>query len=224
MLRWLDTLFPKALLNAQEGLERLVAQAQVVQASTKDHSKRAKEANGTHRFGELGVGASQSEAVSYTSHEERRVSRMDPGSWCTVELSKEQESDREWRVLSEVAMHTRRTVHGIVLLRKSSVVLAGCIATDSRVHREVRVVSRENSRMDKRGRREHKERHNKVLLVRWQETDNCGAATPRQALRQLLAHTGVVRRLVMLRELAYIAAARMAYACESIRSPSDMSE
>ena len=124
--------FPKALLNAQEGLERLVAQAQVVQASTKDHSKRAKEANGTHRFGELGVGASQSEAVSYTSHEERRVSRMDPGSWGTVELSKEQESDREGRVLCEVAMNTRRTVHSIILLRKSSVVLAGYVATDSR--------------------------------------------------------------------------------------------
>ena len=215
--------FPKALLNAQEGLERLVAQAQVVQASTKDHSKRAKEANGTHRFGELGVGASQSEAVSYTSHEERRVSRMDPGSWCTVELSKEQESDREGRVLCEVAMDTRRTVHSIILLRKSSLVLAGYVATDSRVRRKVRVVSSENSRVDKRGRREHKERHGKELLVRWQESVSCGAATPRQA-RQLLAHTGVVRSLVMLRGLAYIAAARMAYACESIRSPSDMTE
>lgn len=215
--------FPKALLNAQEGLERLVAQAQVVQASTKDHSKRAKEANSTHRFGELGVGASQSEAVSYTSHEERRVSRMDPGSWCTVELSKEQESDREGRVLCEVAMNTRRTVHSIILLRKSSVVLAGYVATDSRFRRKVRVVSRENSRVDKRGRREHKERHGKELLVRWQESVSCGAATPRQA-RQLLAHAGVVRSLVMLRGLAYIAAARMAYACESIRSPSDMTE
>ena len=215
--------FPKALLNAQEGLERLVAQAQVVQASTKDHSKRAKEANGTHRFGELGVGASQSEAVSYTSHEERRVSRMDPGSWCTVELSKEQESDREGRVLCEVAMNTRRTVHSIILLRKSSAVLAGYLANDSRFHRKVRVVSRENSRVDKRGRREHKERHGKELLVRWQESVSCGAATPRQA-RQLLAHAGVVRSLVMLRGLAYIAAARMAYACESIRSPSDMTE
>ena len=156
--------FPKALLNAQEGLERLVAQAQVVQASTKDHSKRAKEANGTHRFGELGVGASQSEAVSYTSHEERRVSRMDPGSWCTVELSKEQESDREGRVLCEVAMNTRRTVRSIILLRKSSVVLAGYVATDSRFRRKVRVVSRENSRVDKRGRREHKERHGQDVL------------------------------------------------------------
>ena len=66
--------FPKALLNAQEGLERLVAQAQVVQASTKDHSKRAKEAKGTNQLRILGVGASQSEAVSYTSHKERRVS------------------------------------------------------------------------------------------------------------------------------------------------------
>lgn len=215
--------FPKALLNAQEGLERLVAQAQVVQASTKDHSNRAKEANGTHRFGELGVGASQSEAVSYTSHKERRVSRMDPGSWCTVELSKEQESDREGRVLCEVAMDTRRTVHSIILLRKSSLVLAGYVATDSRVRRKVRVVSSENSRVDKRGRREHKERHSKELLVRWQESVSCGAATPRQA-RQLLAHAGVVRSLVMLRGLAYIAAARMAYACESIRSPSDMTE
>lgn len=215
--------FPKALLNAQEGLERLVAQAQVVQASTKDHNKRAKEANGTYRFGELGVGASQSEAVSYTSHEERRVSRMDPGSWCTVELSKEQESDREGRVLCEVAMNTRRTVRSIILLRKSSVVLAGYAATDSRFHRKVRVVYRENSRVDKRGRREHKERHGKELLVRWQESVSCGAATPRQA-RQLLAHAGVVRSLVMLRGLAYIAAARMAYACESIRSPSDMTE
>ena len=215
--------FPKALLNAQEGLERLVAQAQVVQASTKDHNKRAKEANGTHRFGELGVGASQSEAVSYTSHEERRVSRMDPGSWCTVELSKEQESDREGRVLCEVAMNTRRTVHSIILLRKSSVVLAGYVATDSRFHRKVRVESRENSRVDERGRREHKKRHGKEFLVRWQESVSCRAATPRQA-RQLLAHTGVVRSLVMLRGLAYIAAARMAYACESIRSPSDMTE
>ena len=215
--------FPKALLNAQEGLERLVAQAQVVQASTKDHSKRAKEANGTHRFGELGVGASQSEAVSYTSHKERRVSRMDPGSWCTVELSKEQESDREGRVLCEVAMNTRRTVHSIILLRKSSAVLAGYLANDSRFHRKVRVESRENSRVDERGRREHKERHGKELLVRWQESVSCGAATPRQA-RQLLAHAGVVRSLVMLRGLAYIAAARMAYACESIRSPSDMTE
>ena len=215
--------FPKALLNAQEGLERLVAQAQVVQASTKDHNKRAKEANGTYRFGELGVGASQSEAVSYTSHKERRVSRMDPGSWCTVELSKEQESDREGRVLCEVAMDTRRTVHSIILLRKSSLVLAGYVATDSRVRRKVRVVSSENSRVDKRGRREHKERHGKELLVRWQESVSCGAATPRQA-RQLMAHAGVVRSLVMLRGLAYIAAARMAYACESIRSPSDMTE
>lgn len=215
--------FPKALLNAQEGLERLVAQAQVVQASTKDHSKRAKEANGTHRFGELGVGASQSEAVSYTSHEERRVSRMDPGSWCTVELSKEQESDREGRVLCEVAMNTRRTVHSIILLRKSSAVLAGYLANDSRFHRKVRVESRENSRVDERGRREHKKRHGKEFLVRWQESVSCRAATPRQA-RQLLAHTGVVRSLVMLRGLAYIAAARMAYACESIRSPSDMTE
>ena len=215
--------FPKALLNAQEGLERFVAQAQVVQASTKDHSKRAKEANGTHRFGELGVGASQSEAVSYTSHKERRVSRMDPGSWCTVELGKEQESDREGRVLCEVAMNTRRTVHSIILLRKSSAVLAGYLANDSRFHRKVRVESRENSRVDKRGRREHKERHGKELLVRWQESVSCGAATPRQA-RQLLAHAGVVRSLVMLRGLAYIAAARMAYACESIRSPSDMTE
>ena len=215
--------FPKALLNAQEGLERLVAQAQVVQASTKDHNKRAKEANGTYRFGELGVGASQSEAVSYTSHEERRVSRMDPGSWCTVELSKEQESDREGRVLCEVAMDTRRTVHSIILLRKSSVVLAGYVATDSRFRRKVRVVSRENSRVDERGRREHKKRHGKEFLVRWQESVSCRAATPRQA-RQLLAHTGVVRSLVMLRGLAYIAAARMAYACESIRSPSDMTE
>ena len=215
--------FPKALLNAQEGLERLVAQAQVVQASTKDHNKRAKEANGTYRFGELGVGASQSEAVSYTSHKERRVSRMDPGSWCTVELGKEQESDREGRVLCEVAMNTRRTVHSIILLRKSSLVLAGYLANDSRFHRKVRVESRENSRVDKRGRREHKERHGKELLVRWQESVSCGAATPRQA-RQLLAHTGVVRSLVMLRGLAYIAAARMAYACESIRSPSDMTE
>ena len=215
--------FPKALLNAQEGLERLVAQAQVVQASTKDHSKRAKEANGTHRFGELGVGASQSEAVSYTSHEERRVSRMDPGSWCTVELSKEQESDREGRVLCEVAMNTRRTVHSIILLRKSSAVLAGYLANDSRFHRKVRVESRENSRVDERGRREHKKRHGKEFLVRWQESVSCGAATPRQA-RQLLAHAGVVRSLVMLRGLAYIAAARMAYACESIRSPSDMTE
>ena len=215
--------FPKALLNAQEGLERLVAQAQVVQASTKDHSKRAKEANGTHRFGELGVGASQSEAVSYTSHEERRVSRMDPGSWGTVELSKEQESDREGRVLCEVAMNTRRTVRSIILLRKSSAVLAGYLANDSRFHRKVRVESRENSRVDKRGRREHKERHGKELLVRWQESVSCRAATPRQA-RQLLAHAGVVRSLVMLRGLAYIAAARMAYACESIRSPSDMTE
>lgn len=215
--------FPKALLNAQEGLERLVAQAQVVQASTKDHSKRAKEANGTHRFGELGVGASQSEAVSYTSHEERRVSRMDPGSWCTVELGKEQESDREGRVLCEVAMNTRRTVHSIILLRKSSAVLAGYLANDSRFHRKVRVESRENSRVDERGRREHKKRHGKEFLVRWQESVSCRAATPRQA-RQLLAHTGVVRSLVMLRGLAYIAAARMAYACESIRSPSDMTE
>ena len=215
--------FPKALLNAQEGLERFVAQAQVVQASTKDHSKRAKEANGTHRFGELGVGASQSEAVSYTSHKERRVSRMDPGSWCTVELSKEQESDREGRVLCEVAMNTRRTVHSIILLRKSSAVLAGYLANDSRFHRKVRVESRENSRVDERGRREHKKRHGKEFLVRWQESVSCRAATPRQA-RQLLAHTGVVRRLVMLRELAYIGAARMAYACESIRSPSDMTE
>ena len=215
--------FPKALLNAQEGLERLVAQAQVVQASTKDHNKRAKEANGTYRFGELGVGASQSEAVSYTSHEERRVSRMDPGSWCTVELSKEQESDREGRVLCEVAMNTRRTVHSIILLRKSSVVLAGYVATDSRFRRKVRVESRENSRVDERGRREHKKRHGKEFLVRWQESVSCRAATPRQA-RQLLAHTGVVRSLVMLRGLAYIAAARMAYACESIRSPSDMTE
>ena len=215
--------FPKALLNAQEGLERLVAQAQVVQASTKDHSKRAKEANGTHRFGELGVGASQSEAVSYTSHEERRVSRMDPGSWCTVELSKEQESDREGRVLCEVAMNTRRTVHSIILLRKSSAVLAGYLANDSRFHRKVRVESRENSRVDERGRREHKKRHGKEFLVRWQESVSCRAATPRQA-RQLLAHTGVVRSLVMLRGLAYIAAARMAYACESTRSPSDMTE
>ena len=215
--------FPKALLNAQEGLERLVAQAQVVQASTKDHSKRAKEANGTHRFGELGVGASQSEAVSYTSHKERRVSRMDPGSWCTVELGKEQESDREGRVLCEVAMNTRRTVHSIILLRKSSAVLAGYLANDSRFHRKVRVESRENSRVDERGRREHKKRHGKELLVRWQESVSCRAATPRQA-RQLLAHTGVVRSLVMLRGLAYIAAARMAYACESIRSPSDMTE
>ena len=215
--------FPKALLNAQEGLERLVAQAQVVQASTKDHSKRAKEANGTHRFGELGVGASQSEAVSYTSHEERRVSRMDPGSWCTVELSKEQESDREGRVLCEVAMNTRRTVHSIILLRKSSAVLAGYLANDSRFHRKVRVESRENSRVDERGRREHKKRHGKEFLVRWQESVSCRAATPRQA-RQLLAHTGVVRRLVMLRALAYIAAAKMAYACESTRSPSDMTE
>ena len=215
--------FPKALLNAQEGLERLVAQAQVVQASTKDHSKRAKEANGTHRFGELGVGASQSEAVSYTSHEERRVSCMDPGSWCTVELSKEQESDREGRVLCEVAMNTRRTVHSIILLRKSSAVLAGYLANDSRFHRKVRVESRENSRVDERGRREHKKRHGKEFLVRWQESVSCRAATPRQA-RQLLAHTGVVRSLVMLRGLAYIAAARMAYACESIRSPSDMTE
>ena len=170
--------FPKALLNAQEGLERLVAQAQVVQASTKDHSKRAKEAKGTNQLRILGVGASQSEAVSYTSHKERRVSRMDPGSWCTVELGKEQESDREGRVLCEVAMNTRRTVHSIILLRKSSAVLAGYLANDSRFHRKVRVESRENSRVDKRGRREHKERHNKVLLVRWQETDNCGAATP----------------------------------------------
>ena len=215
--------FPKALLNAQEGLERLVAQAQVVQASTKDHSKRAKEANGTHRFGELGVGASQSEAVSYTSHKERRVSRMDPGSWCTVELGKEQESDREGRVLCEVAMNTRRTVHSIILLRKSSAVLAGYLANDSRFHRKVRVESRENSRVDERGRREHKKRHGKEFLVRWQESVSCGAATPRQA-RQLLAHAGVVRSLVMLRGLAYIAAARMAYACESIRSPSDMTE
>lgn len=215
--------FPKALLNAQEGLERLVAQAQVVQASTKDHSKRAKEANGTHRFGELGVGASQSEAVSYTSHKERRVSRMDPGSWCTVELGKEQESDREGRVLCEVAMNTRRTVHSIILLRKSSAVLAGYLANDSRFHRKVRVESRENSRVDERGRREHKKRHGKEFLVRWQESVSCRAATPRQA-RQLLAHTGVVRSLVMLRGLAYIAAARMAYACESIRSPSDMTE
>ena len=215
--------FPKALLNAQEGLERLVAQAQVVQASTKDHNKRAKEANGTHRFGELGVGASQSEAVSYTSHEERRVSRMDPGSWGTVELSKEQESDREGRVLCEVAMNTRRTVHSIILLRKSSAVLAGYLANDSRFHRKVRVESRENSRVDERGRREHKKRHGKEFLVRWQESVSCRAATPRQA-RQLLAHTGVVRSLVMLRGLAYIAAARMAYACESIRSPSDMTE
>ena len=215
--------FPKALLNAQEGLERLVAQAQVVQASTKDHSKRAKEANGTYRFGELGVGASQSEAVSYTSHEERRVSRMDPGSWCTVELGKEQESDREGRVLCEVAMNTRRTVHSIILLRKSSAVLAGYLANDSRFHRKVRVESRENSRVDERGRREHKKRHGKEFLVRWQESVSCRAATPRQA-RQLLAHTGVVRSLVMLRGLAYIAAARMAYACESIRSPSDMTE
>ena len=215
--------FPKALLNAQEGLERLVAQAQVVQASTKDHNKRAKEANGTYRFGELGVGASQSEAVSYTSHKERRVSRMDPGSWCTVELSKEQESDREGRVLCEVAMNTRRTVHSIILLRKSSAVLAGYLANDSRFHRKVRVESRENSRVDERGRREHKKRHGKEFLVRWQESVSCRAATPRQA-RQLLAHTGVVRSLVMLRGLAYIAAARMAYACESIRSPSDMTE
>lgn len=215
--------FPKALLNAQEGLERLVAQAQVVQASTKDHNKRAKEANGTYRFGELGVGASQSEAVSYTSHKERRVSRMDPGSWCTVELGKEQESDREGRVLCEVAMNTRRTVHSIILLRKSSAVLAGYLANDSRFHRKVRVESRENSRVDERGRREHKKRHGKELLVRWQESVSCRAATPRQA-RQLLAHTGVVRSLVMLRGLAYIAAARMAYACESIRSPSDMTE
>ena len=215
--------FPKALLNAQEGLERLVAQAQVVQASTKDHNKRAKEANGTYRFGELGVGASQSEAVSYTSHKERRVSRMDPGSWCTVELGKEQESDREGRVLCEVAMNTRRTVHSIILLRKSSAVLAGYLANDSRFHRKVRVESRENSRVDERGRREHKKRHGKEFLVRWQESVSCGAATPRQA-RQLLAHTGVVRSLVMLRGLAYIAAARMAYACESIRSPSDMTE
>lgn len=215
--------FPKALLNAQEGLERLVAQAQVVQASTKDHNKRAKEANGTYRFGELGVGASQSEAVSYTSHEERRVSRMDPGSWCTVELGKEQESDREGRVLCEVAMNTRRTVRSIILLRKSSAVLAGYLANDSRFHRKVRVESRENSRVDKRGRREHKKRHGKEFLVRWQESVSCRAATPRQA-RQLLAHTGVVRSLVMLRGLAYIAAARMAYACESIRSPSDMTE
>ena len=215
--------FPKALLNAQEGLERLVAQAQVVQASTKDHNKRAKEANGTYRFGELGVGASQSEAVSYTSHEERRVSRMDPGSWCTVELGKEQESDREGRVLCEVAMNTRRTVHSIILLRKSSAVLAGYLANDSRFHRKVRVESRENSRVDERGRREHKKRHGKEFLVRWQESVSCRAATPRQA-RQLLAHTGVVRSLVMLRGLAYIAAARMAYACESIRSPSDMTE
>ena len=215
--------FPKALLNAQEGLERLVAQAQVVQASTKDHNKRAKEANGTYRFGELGVGASQSEAVSYTSHKERRVSRMDPGSWCTVELGKEQESDREGRVLCEVAMNTRRTVHSIILLRKSSAVLAGYLANDSRFHRNVRVESRENSRVDERGRREHKKRHGKEFLVRWQESVSCRAATPRQA-RQLLAHTGVVRSLVMLRGLAYIAAARMAYACESIRSPSDMTE
>ena len=215
--------FPKALLNAQEGLERLVAQAQVVQASTKDHNKRAKEANGTHRFGELGVGASQSEAVCYTSHKERRVSRMDPGSWCTVELGKEQESDREGRVLCEVAMNTRRTVHSIILLRKSSAVLAGYLANDSRFHRKVRVESRENSRVDERGRREHKKRHGKEFLVRWQESVSCRAATPRQA-RQLLAHTGVVRSLVMLRGLAYIAAARMAYACESIRSPSDMTE
>ena len=215
--------FPKALLNAQEGLERLVAQAQVVQASTKDHNKRAKEANGTYRFGELGVGASQSEAVSYTSHEERRVSRMDPGSWCTVELGKEQESDREGRVLCEVAMNTRRTVRSIILLRKSSAVLAGYLANDSRFHRKVRVESRENSRVDERGRREHKKRHGKEFLVRWQESVSCRAATPRQA-RQLLAHTGVVRSLVMLRGLAYIAAARMAYACESIRSPSDMTE
>ena len=215
--------FPKALLNAQEGLERLVAQAQVVQASTKDHNKRAKEANGTYRFGELGVGASQSEAVSYRSHKERRVSRMDPGSWCTVELGKEQESDREGRVLCEVAMNTRRTVHSIILLRKSSAVLAGYLANDSRFHRKVRVESRENSRVDERGRREHKKRHGKEFLVRWQESVSCGAATPRQA-RQLLAHTGVVRSLVMLRGLAYIAAARMAYACESIRSPSDMTE
>lgn len=215
--------FPKALLNAQEGLERLVAQAQVVQASTKDHNKRAKEANGTYRFGELGVGASQSEAVSYTSHKERRVSRMDPGSWCTVELGKEQESDREGRVLCEVAMNTRRTVHSIILLRKSSAVLAGYLANDSRFHRKVRVESRENSRVDERGRREHKKRHGKEFLVRWQESVSCRAATPRQA-RQLLAHTGVVRSLVMLRGLAYIAAARMAYACESIRSPSDMTE
>ena len=215
--------FPKALLNAQEGLERLVAQAQVVQASTKDHNKRAKEANGTYRFGELGVGASQSEAVSYTSHKERRVSRMDPGSWCTVELGKEQESDREGRVLCEVAMNTRRTVHSIILLRKSSAVLAGYLANDSRFHRKVRVESRENSRVDERGRREHKKRHGKEFLVRWQESVSCGAATPRQA-RQLLAHAGVVRSLVMLRGLAYIAAARMAYACESIRSPSDMTE
>ena len=215
--------FPKALLNAQEGLERLVAQTQVVQASTKDHNKRAKEANGTYRFGELGVGASQSEAVSYTSHEERRVSRMDPGSWCTVELGKEQESDREGRVLCEVAMNTRRTVHSIILLRKSSAVLAGYLANDSRFHRKVRVESRENSRVDERGRREHKKRHGKEFLVRWQESVSCRAATPRQA-RQLLAHTGVVRSLVMLRGLAYIAAARMAYACESIRSPSDMTE
>ena len=215
--------FPKALLNAQEGLERLVAQAQVVQASTKDHNKRAKEANGTYRFGELGVGASQSEAVSYTSHKERRVSRMDPGSWCTVELGKEQESDREGRVLCEVAMNTRRTVHSIILLRKSSAVLAGYLANDSRFHRKVRVESRENSRVDERGSREHKKRHGKEFLVRWQESVSCRAATPRQA-RQLLAHTGVVRSLVMLRGLAYIAAARMAYACESIRSPSDMTE
>lgn len=223
MLRWLDTRFPKALLNAQEGLKRLVAKAQVVQASTKDHNKRAKEAKGTYRFGELGVGASQSEAVSYTSHKERRVSRMDPGSWCTVELSKEQESDREGRVLCEVAMNTRRTVHSIILLRKSSAVLAGYLANDSRFHRKVRVESRENSRVDERGRREHKKRHGKEFLVRWQESVSCRAATPRQA-RQLLAHTGVVRSLVMLRGLAYIAAARMAYACESIRSPSDMTE
>ena len=201
--------FPKALLNAQEGLERLVAQAHVVQASTKDHNKRAKEANGTYRFGELGVGASQSEAVSYTSHKERRVSRMDPGSWCTVELGKEQESDREGRVLCEVAMNTRRTVHSIILLRKSSAVLAGYLANDSRFHRKVRVESRENSRVDERGRREHKKRHGKEFLVRWQESVSCRAATPRQA-RQLLAHTGVVRSLVMLRGLAYIAAARMA--------------
>lgn len=136
-------------LNAQERLQRLVAETQIVQAGTQHHDDRAGEAKDTENL--LMRWAQHSETVRDTCNKQSRVCSVDPSSRSSIQLSKEEQHEREGSVLEEVCMRTHGTLNLFVVCGLACIQNTGAKTLVPYVSRQVRVVAGEKSRVGKRG-------------------------------------------------------------------------
>ena len=95
--------------------------------------------------------AQHSETVRDTCNKQSRECSVDPSSRSSIQLSKEEQHEREGSVLEEVCMRTHGTLNLFVVCGLACIQNTGAKTLVPYVSRQVRVVAGEKSRVDKRG-------------------------------------------------------------------------